>query len=153
MRTSSLRAERIEGRPARQALPDDSRAAARSVRVDQHFALLRQCIQDCGYTLDALAVAMSSDLPKPIDKGYLWRLLNDPAKHGEWKVAHEIALPDDVEALYRERQAEGWGRIVVVPVEGEQAVRQFVSGMLGLFGHNRLPARASRMAKAALEEK
>lgn len=137
-------------RAARQPASTDQLKTERSVLVDQHFALLRQCIAECGYTLDALATEMSHHLPKPIDKGYLWRLLNESTKHGEWKVMHDIALPDDVEALLRQRQAEAFGRIVVEPIQGEQAERAFVAGFLGLIAP-RLPQRASKMAKAELK--
>lgn len=136
-------------RVVRQSAVADRAEQPRSVLVDQHFALLRQCISDRGYTLDALAAEMSRELPKPIDKGYLWRLLNDPAKHGEWKVAHTVALPDDVELLFKQRQAEAFGLIVVTPASGDEAVRCLVSGLFGVLAP-RLPQKSAGQLKVDL---
>ena len=82
-----------------------------------------------------------------IDKGHLWKLL-----HGEkpWRIEHLLALPDDIEACFEQRRAEAFGLIVVEPVDGDQALKNFVSGLLGVLGGPRLPRRAGRMAKAAI---
>lgn len=61
----------------------------------------------------------------------------------------EKALPDDVEALYAQRKAEGFGLIVVAPLTGLDAQRAFVAGALGLMA-SPLPSRAGVTAKAEI---
>jgi hypothetical protein len=47
----------------------------------------------------------------------------------------EIALPDDVEAHYRQLQAESFGHVVVTPApDHETAVRDLVRGLVGVLG-------------------
>jgi hypothetical protein len=104
--------------------------------------LLRQCVSACGWSIEALAVEMGID-----DKSLLWRMLRNERP---WRPEHLVALPDDVERMFAQRYAESFGLIVVVPVDGEQAARNFVSGLFGLLAHQ-LPARAHHMAKADLE--
>lgn len=131
------RTDDTRGPSGRQSPRGDSADATRSITVDQYFAVLRQCIADCGWTLDALSVEMQ------IDKGYLWKLLHNE-KPG-WHPKHEIALPNDVEALFASRRAEQFGRIVVAPAVDEMdAARQFIAGLFGLIA-------PKRMAKATLE--
>lgn len=139
MRTNSTATAAI-----RQSTGSDPIALARSATVDQQFALLRKCIAECGYTIDALAAHMR------IDRGYLWKLLN--REKTEWKPEHTVALPDDVEALYYQRLAEGFGRIVVEPVEGDAAIRNLVSGLFGVLRPRVLDV-PRRMAKASLEDR
>jgi hypothetical protein len=109
--------------------------------VDNYFALLRQCVSDCGWTMDALAVEMGIE-----DKSLLWRMLRNERP---WRPEHLVALPDDIEKMFAQRYAESFGLIVVVPVHGEQAARNFVSGLFGLLAHQ-LPVKASHMAKAEM---
>lgn len=104
----------------------DRGAQARSSLEDQYYALLRQCIAECGWSIEALAAEMR------LDKSYLRKLLHQE-KPG-WKPAYEIALPDDVEALFAERRAERFGRIVVRPVHGQAAVKSLVAGLFGVLG-------------------
>jgi hypothetical protein len=125
----------------RHSIPADQRSVERSTAVDQQFALLRQCISDCGWTFDALAVEMR------IDKGYLWKLLH--REKTEWKPEHTVALPNDVEALFYQRLSESFGAIVVAPVSKEQALKNLVSGICGVFGPQ-LPAKAGKPLKADL---
>jgi transcriptional regulator with XRE-family HTH domain len=111
-----------------------------STSVDDTLAVLRTCVHERGWTLDALEAEMD------VDKSLISRVLN-----GERPLTLPflLALPDDVEALYEQRRAEAFGLIVVAPVNGEQAVRNLVSGLLGVLSPQ-LPTRANRMAKAAL---
>jgi hypothetical protein len=113
-----------------------------STDVDNDLALLRRCVHDLGYTLDSLGVEMR------LDKSLVSRVLNGER---QCTLSFIKALPDDIEALYKSRQTEGFGRIVVEPLTGPDAARAFVSGFFGLIGGSpRLPARADRMAKAPL---
>lgn len=126
----------------RQSKPVAAPAAAVSTAVDTALALLRGCVHDTGWTLEALAAEMA------IDKSQISRVLNGerPAT-----LAFLLRLPDDVEALFEQRRAEGFGLIVVAPVTGDQAVRNLVSGLVGVLS-TRLPARAERMAKCEPQE-
>lgn len=115
---------------------DDARVEV-STGVDTALAQLRRCVQDRGWTLEALAAEMG------IDKSLISRVLNGERS---LTLAFLLALPDDVEALYTQRRAEAFGLIVVSPVHGDEAVRHLVSGLLGVLAP-RLPSKADRMAK------
>lgn len=125
----------------RQSKAIDPEPCNLATNVDTALALLRRCIHDTGWTLDALGAEMD------LDKSLISRVLN-----GERPMTLRflVALPDDVEALFEQRRAESFGLIVVAPVSGEQAVKNFISGAFGLLAP-KLPRKADRMAKAALE--
>lgn len=120
----------------------DQQALSRSTDVDQALALLRQAVQERGWTLDALAAAMGKD------RAYIGKVLNGDKP---FTLEFLVALPDDVEARYEHLRAEHFGLIVVQPLEGADAHRAFVAGFLGMVAP-RLPARASGMAKAELRD-
>lgn len=100
--------------------------------------LLRVCVTDCGWTMDALQTEMRKD------KAYINRVLNGE-KPMSWDFF--IALPDDVRDEFHERLVEARGQIVVKPVEREDAIRLLVSGLCSVLAPQ-LPAKADRMAKA-----
>lgn len=108
-----------------------------STTVDTTLALLRRCVADTSWTLDALEAHMG------LDKSQISRVLNGERA---LTLAFLLGLPDDLEALFSQRYAEGFGLIVVPPVQGDEAVRQLVGGLVGVLSA-RFPARAERMAK------
>jgi hypothetical protein len=101
----------------------DRLAPARSTDVDQALALMRRAVADCGYTLDALEAAMGKD------RAYIHKVLQ-----GDKPMSLDfiVALPDDVEARFEQLRAEHFGLIVVAPVDHATAVRQLVSGLVGV---------------------
>lgn len=123
----------------RQSNSVDRREDELSTAVANELAILRGCVQQCGWTLDALEAEMR------IDKSLISRILN-----GERPVTLKfvIALPDDIEALYMQRRAESFGLIVVAPLTGVDAQRAFVAGAIGLMAGSHLPSRAAVTAKA-----
>ena|SRR2546421_9450473 len=116
----------------------DRSLAARSTAVDQYLELLRKCVADCGWTIDALSTEMQ------IDKGHLWKLLNGQKP---WRIEHLLTLPADVDALFAQRRCENAGFVVVPPPASEyEAVRHLMSGLFGVLTR----AEKSRMAKMTL---
>lgn len=115
-------------------------AVRRSTAVDQDLRLLRAAYDESGHTLDSVAAHMR------IDRSYINKVL-----HGEkpLRLEFETALPPDLIGLYRKKQAEAYGYIVVRPLTGADAQCAFVAGALGLLASG-LPTRASSMAKADL---
>lgn len=109
---------------------------------------MRQCVADLGWKLDALALAMGKGEEY---KSYISRVLN-----GEKPLGLEFfdALPEDVKAEYHSREASARGRVVAMPARGEEAVRQLVSGLLGVLDAIRtaqLPQKAGPPVKADLQ--
>lgn len=110
----------------------DQRRQPRSTSVDQDLALLRRAVADCNYTLDALESAMQKG------RAYIHKVLQ-----GEKPMSHEfeIALPDDIEARYRQLQAESFGHVVVAPApDHESAVRDLVRGLIGVLSSRKVDA-------------
>jgi hypothetical protein len=99
---------------------------------------LRDAIEESGWKKEAIAAAM--DLP---DAAYLSKLFS-----GEKPLMarHLVGLPDDVERIFARRYAEAQGLIAIEPACGGDAVRQLVSGLIGVLAP-RLPEKADRMAK------
>jgi hypothetical protein len=82
-----------------------------------------------------------------LDRSYVNKVLN-----GDKPLRHEfeIALPDDLEADYRRRQAEAHGLIVVAPcADPHDGMRQLLNGLATVLG-SKLPAKAHTTAKADL---
>ena len=134
-------------RSARQSATDDSPTTALATAVDRFFVMLRQAIQECGWTHDALAVEMRQNGCLGVDKSVVTRMLNNERP---WKPEHLCALPDDVEIAFATKYAESFGLIVVRPAQGEHAARQFVAGLFGLLLSSPLPAKAGHPLKASL---
>lgn len=132
----------VDGEPGGLSTPVDNSAPAPPRDEATLLALLRTCVQDRGWTLEALERFMG----KGFDKSLISRVLN-----GERPLTLKfvVALPDDIEALYAQRRAEAFGLIVVEPVYGDAAVKSLVSGLVGVLSQ-RLPVRAGRMAKATV---
>lgn len=126
----------------RQSSSVDADRSASSTSVDTALALLRKAIHDRRWTLDALAAAMKKD------KSLISRVLN-----GERPLTldFQCALPDDVEALWHQSCAEGFGLIVVEPLNGADAKRAFVAGLFGMLNASALPEKAGSPAKADLK--
>lgn len=97
----------------------------RAADVERWLALMNDAIDDSSWAhkQEALATYMG------IDKAYLSRL-----RSGEkpWRVEHITALPDDIQARFDQLRAEASGFIVVTPLEGPDAVKGFVGGLMGL---------------------
>ena len=92
---------------------------------------LRQAIEECHYTHDALAAAMGCSA------SLVTRILN-----GERPLREDwiCQLPDDVEARYLQKRAEALGVICVEPLHGLDARKALVSGLMGLMGDALLAA-------------
>jgi hypothetical protein len=101
--------------------------------------LLRQAIDDCKWKHEAVAAHIDRD------GHYFSKMLA-----GEKAItARDLRnLPDDIEACFAKLYAEQFGLVVVAPVQGEEAVHQLVTGLVGVLGL--LPRRAAGMAKAAI---
>jgi hypothetical protein len=101
----------------------DPPRGGRSTAVDHGLDLLRKAVGDCGYTLDALEAHMGKG------RAYIHKVLS-----GEKPLSFEFitALPDDVEARFEQLRAESFGLIVVAPVQGSEAIKHFVGGLVGL---------------------
>ena len=111
--------------------------------IDRALSLLRKAINDRGWSLEALAAHMG------IDRAHVSRVL---LGEKSLTLAFEVALPDDVEALYKQYRAESFGLIVVEQCDEETARRQFASGLFNLLTTKRseLPAKTSGPIKAEL---
>lgn len=90
---------------------------------------LRDAIAEAGWKHDALASELSAVSGLSIDGPYLSKILSGEKS---LSAAHIAALPDDVEAIFTRRRAERFGAIVVPPVDGETAMKQLVSGLVGV---------------------
>lgn len=90
---------------------------------------LRKAIELAEWKHDALARVMSEASGLSIDGPYLSKILS-----GEKMLtaAHLAALPNEIEAIYNRLRSERFGQIVVAPVEGADAVRNLVSGLVGV---------------------
>lgn len=120
--------------------PDgDLLVAGRSPNRDL-LALVNRAVADCGYSHEALAVALAKD------RGYITKVLNADKPLG---VGFLMALPEDVGARFAQLHAESFGQIVVLPARGEDALRQFAAGLIGIFTQQATALRKP-MAKATL---
>jgi len=119
----SSRLNAIRATDCAPAKAGDRDPVASSTDVDRARGLLRKAASDCGYTFDALAVAMGKD------KSYIHRVLNGPDRV---TLDFITALPNDMEAKYEQLRAEGFGLIVVEPVDAQTAAKHLVSGLMGL---------------------
>lgn len=104
-----------------QAVDRDDAERARA--VDLELGHIRRAISDCGYTLDALEAVMGKG------RAYIGKVLagDKPAS-----LAFLVLLPYDVQSRLVELRGPTYGLIVVRPVTGHDAVRQFVAGLVGL---------------------
>lgn len=115
------------------------RSTAVDLEKERWLGMLRQAIEDAGWKHEALTTYLQ------IDKAYLSRLLTGEKP---FRPEHLVSLPPDVKARFAHLQAESFGLIVVKPLEGQDAVRALVAGLVGVMKGASLPARADRMAKA-----
>ena len=102
----------------------DQVAGGRSIAVDQAVAVWRQAVADCGYTMDALEASMEGK-----NRAYIHKVL---AGEKPMSLAFIVQLPRDVKGRHAQLSAEAHGFIVVVPVRGEDAIRQLVGGLVGV---------------------
>lgn len=123
-----------------QATSVDLIPASGSTPVDLKVELLRQVIVDMGVTFDVIEATTQKD------RSYAHAMLKGE-KPFQWTFFR--TLPEDVQAEYHSRCAESYGRIVVDPAYGDDAVRDLVRGLFGVLALQ-LPLRAERMAKADL---
>lgn len=119
----------------------DDAGAKLSTVVDNELAVLRGCIQECGWTLDALSAHTGQD------KSLISRMLN---RERPLTLAFMCALPDDVASLYAARKAERFGHIVVAPVSREDGLKAFIAGLCAVLGASALPVKAGAPVKAEL---
>lgn len=98
-------------------------ALAATAVVERALVLLRRCVADCDYSYEALGAALGKS------RGQVHRVL-----HGERPLTllFLASLPADVKAMFAQRSAEALGLIVVKPLEGNEAVRGLVGGLVGL---------------------
>lgn len=100
------------------------------------------------WKLEAIAAHMAEHGCPGLDAPFLHKLYS-----GERTITikHIAALPDDIEAAYHALNAEAFdGQLVIRPAAaGVEAVKSFVSGLLGL-QLPQLPAKAGPPAKAGL---
>lgn len=104
-----------------------------SLVLKQRF--LREAIDESGWKHDAVAAAIGVDGP------YLSKML---AGEKPITLRHLDGLPGDIEAIYSKKYAEHHGHVIVTPAAGDDAVRLFASGLLGILA----PAR--KIASAVL---
>lgn len=95
--------------------------------------LLREAIDESGWKHDAIACALEVDAP------YLSKML---AGDKPITLRHLDALPDDVEAIYSRKYAETLGLIVVAPATGDDAIRNLVSGLIGVLSGKKIAGAA-----------
>lgn len=120
----------------------DRDVPSRSSVVDL-LDLLRQAMVETHWSETALSAHMGHK-----DASYVGRVLRREKPLG---ASFLMALPDDLDTKFAALHAEARGQIVVVPLRGEDAIRMFAAGLLGLFAAQAaLPARASKMAHAAV---
>lgn len=127
-------------RPRTSGLAGDDRARTTDVDLAELRTWITRAIGDTGWNQEALAKAMDKDA------AYVSRVLSGDKP---LSAAFIRQLPDDVEALVAKYHAESFGLVVVVPVSGDDAVRNLVSGLVGML-RPALPDRASGMAKGRL---
>lgn len=102
---------------------------------------LRRAVTDAGWTEEALSQHLGTD------RSYINRMFNGEKPLSLERVA---GFPSEIVARFGVLVAEASGAVVVVPSTGDEAIRDLVSGLLGVLARS-LPARASRMAKADLQ--
>lgn len=104
-------------------------------RQDNELVLVRRCLREAitesGWKHEAVAAEMTRNGAK-VDPPYLSKMLNGGPDGKSISALHLRALPDDIEAIYARKYAESFGLIVVAPVSGDQAVRNLVSGLVGV---------------------
>lgn len=107
----------------------DHHKVARSTTVDQATAQYRRAVADCDYTLDALDAVMHKG------RAYIHKVLQ-----GEKPMSLDFitALPADVKERHAQLEAEACGFIVVVPVSGDDAIKQLVGGLVGVLHGRRV---------------
>jgi transcriptional regulator with XRE-family HTH domain len=117
--------------------------AQRSSLVDlaEMRAWINRAIDESGWNQEALAAHLHKD------KAYVSRVLS-----GEKSLSAAFIreLPDDIEALVAGYYAESFGLVVVAPSRGQDALKNLVSGLLGVLAPQ-LPVRASAMVKVNLD--
>lgn len=113
----------VTRRPDAQSTDVDLQSGARTIAIDQATALYQRAVADCGYTLDALEASMGKG------RAYIHKVLQGEKP---MSLAFSTALPADVKGRYAQLSAEACGFIVVVPVSGDEAMRQLVGGLVGV---------------------
>lgn len=107
--------------------------------------LLRDACIECGETMDSLAAHLHLK-----DRGHVHRLLSGDKSLAVDRL-EEFPLP--VLQAFARRLAESFGLIVVVPVDGPEAMQHFVSGLVGLLRPTpKLPAKSNGQLKCELPE-
>lgn len=105
------------------------------------LAWINRAIDEKCWNHEALAAHMQKD------RAYISRVLSGDKP---LSAAFLRALPDDIEAAVASYYAESFGLVVVAPASGDQAVRNLVSGLVGMLSAPALPAKADRMVRSEL---
>lgn len=107
--------------------------------------LLRDACIECGETMDSLAAHLHLK-----DRGHVHRLLSGDKSLAVDRL-EEFPLP--VLQAFARRLAESFGLVVVVPADGPDAMKLFVSGLVGLLRPaSKLPSKTSGPIKCELPE-
>lgn len=112
----------------------------RATAVAQKLELLRRAKEQLGYTLDALEAAMQ------MPRSYIGRVISGEKP---MTLAFEVALPNDLEALWDRYKTQESGAIVVDRVDDGEATRQLACGLFNLLAP-KLPLRAGAPLKVGL---
>lgn len=129
----------------RQATSVDLRESDRSTAVDltEMRGWIVRGMSETGWTFAALEAHMGKD------KSYIHAVLNGDKP---LSLAFMLALPDDLEAFMAACYAESFGRIVVKPATGADAIRNLVSGLVGVLSATpQMPTKAGPQLKAKLK--
>lgn len=116
-------------------------AVERSQARDLWLEDLKTAMKTTGWTIDSLAAHLEKD------RSYVSRMLSDDKP---FPIDAILALPDDLEAELEARRAERLGRIVVMPLYGQDALKALVAGLIGVMSAPALADRATSMATAAI---
>lgn len=135
-----------------QATAIDRLNGDRSTTVDQpsELDLLRQVVAEKGETLDSLSAHMR-ERGHERDRSYIHKVLNGDKPMPE---GFTDDLPDEVQAEWHARCAKRLKRHHVVPVlTREEALDQYLAGVVNLNAPCELPAKAGPALKVNLDKR
>lgn len=122
----------------------DLGGGAGSESADLELDAIRAAVSELQWTCEAISAHMKSEHRRERSGNYIEKVLRGDKP---MSLSFFAELPGDVRALYHEQRVEAAGRIVVAPVDFEQARRQLVSGLLGVLSDRGLPVRSTNQLK------